>query len=131
MSIADFTTGLTRSHAGLSGVLALADGRRAFAARAQLIEAAQHGIDCQYYIWRNDMSGQLLLDALRRAAQRGVRAEIFVADVPAADDACRAVHGERLVVHAAVEAREIREQAEDAPGAKPVRIEQPHLEVRQ
>ncbi|HEU4592985.1 MAG TPA: phospholipase D family protein [Steroidobacteraceae bacterium] len=80
MSIADFTTGLTRSHAGLSGVLALADGRRAFAARAQLIEAAQHGIDCQYYIWRNDMSGQLLLDALRRAAQRGVRVRLLLDD---------------------------------------------------
>jgi putative cardiolipin synthase len=79
-TLADCTTALTQAHPGRSGVLALTDGRDAFAARAQLIDAAQHRVDCQYYIWRNDMSGLLLLDALRRAAQRGVQVRLLLDD---------------------------------------------------
>src|SRR4029079_14936416 len=45
-----------RKHAGPSGVLALRDGRDAFAVRMQLADAAVRKLDCQYYIWRNDLS---------------------------------------------------------------------------
>ena len=34
----------------------------------------------QYYIWRNDITGTLLLDALLRAAERGVRVRLLLDD---------------------------------------------------
>jgi cardiolipin synthase C len=71
---------LTRAHAGTSGVVPLRDGRDAFAARALLADAAERTLDVQYYIWRNDMSGTLLLAALRRAADRGVRVRLLLDD---------------------------------------------------
>src|SRR5438445_2180433 len=66
---------------GLSGVLLLNDGRDAFAARVLLADAAERTLDVQYYIWRNDMSGTLLFDALRRAADRGVRVRLLLDDI--------------------------------------------------
>ena len=71
---------LTAEHPGLSGVHALTDGRGAFATRALLVEASERSLDVQYYIWHDDISGTLLLDALRRAADRGVRVRLLVDD---------------------------------------------------
>ena len=59
-----------------------------------------------------------------------VRIEVFVADVAAADDRNLAVDRERLVVHAAVEAREVGEVLQRTPATQPERVEQPHLDVR-
>jgi cardiolipin synthase C len=67
---------------GKSGVLALANGLDAFAARAILIEAAERSIDVQYYIWQDDLSGVLLFEALQRAADRGVRVRLLLDDNP-------------------------------------------------
>src|SRR5579859_3458604 len=61
---------LAAMHAPHSGVYALVDGRDAFAARMQFTQAAERSLDVQYYIWHKDMSGTLLLDALRAAAER-------------------------------------------------------------
>lgn len=69
-----------RLHPGKSGIVELRDGREAFAARALLADAAERTLDIQYYIWRNDMSGTLLFDALRRAADRGVRVRLLLDD---------------------------------------------------
>jgi putative cardiolipin synthase len=71
---------LARGHAGESGVYPLAQGLDAFAARARLADAAERSLDVQYYIWHDDMSGNLLLDALRRAADRGVRVRLLLDD---------------------------------------------------
>jgi len=71
---------LARSHPGKSGVFTLRDGRDAFAARALLADAAERTLDIQYYIWRDDMSGTLLLAALRRAADRGVCVRFLLDD---------------------------------------------------
>ena len=71
---------LTRAHAGSSGVVPLADGRDAFAARALLADAADSTLDVQYYIWHADMSGTLMFDALSRAADRGVRVRLLLDD---------------------------------------------------
>ena len=68
------------AHPGLSGVVALADGREAFAARALLANAAERTLDVQYYIWHNDTTGTLLFDALRRAADRGVKVRLLLDD---------------------------------------------------
>lgn len=67
-------------HPGLSGIHALSDGRSAFAARMLMIDSAQHSLDVQYYIWHDDVTGHLLLDALRRADARGVRVRLLLDD---------------------------------------------------
>lgn len=69
------------SHPGKSGIYALAAGEDAFAARALLAETADRTIDVQYYIWHHDTSGSLLFDALRRAADRGVRVRLLLDDI--------------------------------------------------
>ncbi len=67
-------------HPGKTGVAPLGRGADAFAARIILANAAQSSIDAQYYIWRGDLTGSLLLDALRRAADRGVRVRLLLDD---------------------------------------------------
>ncbi len=71
---------LTQAHPGKSGVIGLPQGIDAFAARARLADVAERSLDVQYYIWRNDMAGSLLFDALRRAADRGVRVRLLLDD---------------------------------------------------
>lgn len=72
---------------GLSGVIPLQNGYDALASRIELAEAAEQSIDSQYYIWHDDTSGIMLLDALHRAAQRGVRVRLLLDDngVPGLD----------------------------------------------
>lgn len=70
----------TRNLPGLTGVAALGNGADAFAARILLADAAVSSIDAQYYIWRGDLTGSLLLDAMRRAADRGVRVRLLLDD---------------------------------------------------
>ncbi|WP_170470236.1 phospholipase D family protein [Ruegeria arenilitoris] len=65
---------------GLDGVRPLGNGRAAFAARAILAKEATSSIDAQYYIWQDDVTGLMLLDELRAAAERGVRVRLLVDD---------------------------------------------------
>jgi putative cardiolipin synthase len=65
---------------GRSGLRALSDPLEAFAARMLLTRAAERALDVQYYIWRDDITGTLLLDALHRAAERGVRVRLLLDD---------------------------------------------------
>ena len=71
---------LAAQHPGVSGIHALLDGRDAFAARALLAAAAERTLDVQYYIWHKDITGTLLFDALRQAAERGVRVRLLLDD---------------------------------------------------
>lgn len=71
---------LVAAHPGISGVYPLRDARDAFAARHLLANAAERTLDVQYYIWRNDLSGTLLLKALVDAADRGVRVRLLLDD---------------------------------------------------
>ncbi len=71
---------LTARHPGLTGIYELPDGRGAFASRALLINEAQRSLDVQYYIWHDDISGTMLLELLRRAADRGVRVRLLLDD---------------------------------------------------
>lgn len=64
----------------LTGIHTLADPREAFAARALLARAADQTLDVQYYIWRGDKTGQLLLRELLLAADRGVRVRLLLDD---------------------------------------------------
>jgi putative cardiolipin synthase len=70
----------TALHPGKTGIMALQEGEDAFAARVMLADAAVSSIDVQYYIWRGDLTGYLLMDALRRAADRGVRVRLLLDD---------------------------------------------------
>jgi putative cardiolipin synthase len=89
-STAIFNTGDTRlgralepvvaAHPGESGIYPLRDARDAFAARALLARAAERTLDLQYYIWREDLSGTLLFNAVRDAADRGVRVRLLLDD---------------------------------------------------
>ncbi|WP_164661176.1 phospholipase D family protein [Tropicibacter sp. Alg240-R139] len=71
---------LMEQHVGTSGVAGLQDGAAAFAARLLLIDAAEQSLDVRYYIWQKDITGLLLLDALQRAAERGVRVRLLLDD---------------------------------------------------
>lgn len=88
---------------GQSGLHLLADAHDAFAARVLLARAAEHSLDVQYYIWREDTTGRLLLDALREAADRGVRVRLLLDDngIPASLD----THLAALDTHPHVEVR--------------------------
>ena len=72
---------------GLSGIYPLGKGEDALASRLALIDTAMVSVDAQYYIWHDDVSGILLLDALDRAAKRGVRVRLLLDDngVPGMD----------------------------------------------
>ncbi|WP_022704987.1 phospholipase D family protein [Pseudorhodobacter ferrugineus] len=65
---------------GKTGVAQLQHGKSAFAARIVLANVAVSSIDVQYYAWRADLTGYLLLDALQRAANRGVRVRLLLDD---------------------------------------------------
>lgn len=67
--------------AGKSGVLLLARGDAAFGARVTLADAAEKTLDAQYYIWRGDATGKLMLTRLLAAARRGVRVRLLIDDV--------------------------------------------------
>ena len=65
---------------GLSGVIPLQNGHDALASRVELAAVAERSIDAQYYIWQDDTSGIILLDALHKVAQRGVRVRLLLDD---------------------------------------------------
>ncbi|MBB5414526.1 putative cardiolipin synthase [Paraburkholderia atlantica] len=69
------------AHAGLAGIYPLADAHVAFAARMDLIRSAQRTLDIQYYIWRDDLTGTLLLEQIHEAADRGVRVRLLLDDL--------------------------------------------------
>ncbi|WP_448579918.1 phospholipase D-like domain-containing protein [Thermaurantiacus sp.] len=69
-----------KANPGRSGVMLLSDPLQAFAARVALIRAAVHAVDLQYYVWRPDQAGFILLDELRRAADRGVMVRLLLDD---------------------------------------------------
>ncbi|HYQ37919.1 MAG TPA: phospholipase D family protein [Pseudomonas sp.] len=67
-------------HPGQAGIYPLADAQAAFAARMRLAQSAERTLDVQYYIWHGDTTGTLLFNALRAAADRGVRVRLLLDD---------------------------------------------------
>ncbi|TVR34071.1 MAG: phospholipase D family protein [Balneolaceae bacterium] len=67
-------------HSGKSGVHPLRNAHDAFASRALLTQTAEKTLDIQYYIWKEDMSGTLMLKSVRDAADRGVRVRLLLDD---------------------------------------------------
>lgn len=75
---------LTAAHPGKSGFQVLSKGVEALAARLRFVNMAQRSIDAQYYIWHNDLTGNVLYDNLLRAADKGVRVRILLDDLDTA-----------------------------------------------
>jgi putative cardiolipin synthase len=74
------TDPLLKEHPGQAGLIALADGREAFATRMRLADLAERSIDLQTYIFHDDATGALMFDRLLRAADRGVRVRLLLDD---------------------------------------------------
>ena len=70
-----------KQHAPLSALYPLPNPQEAFAARKRLAQTAERTLDVQYYIWRADMTGLMLLEELREAAERGVRVRLLLDDL--------------------------------------------------
>lgn len=64
-----------------SGFYPLPDGIDALTARLLLARRAERSIDTQYYLIKADTTGLAFIDALLRAADRGVRVRLLLDDV--------------------------------------------------
>jgi len=68
------------AHPGQSGFHLLTTGTDALLMRIAMVQAAQRSIDLQYFSTRDDTTGKLLLEAVSRAAARGVRVRMLLDD---------------------------------------------------
>ncbi len=64
-----------------SGFSPLEDGIDALAVRLALAKDAELTIDTQYYLIKRDLTSQAFIDALLKAADRGVRVRLLVDDI--------------------------------------------------
>ena len=67
-------------HPGTSGFKLLAVGIDSFLLRMEMAEAAEWTLDVQYFLIQSDDTGQQLIGALLRAADRGVRVRVLLDD---------------------------------------------------
>jgi cardiolipin synthase C len=66
---------------GQSGFFPLNDGIDALSVRLLMAERAERSIDAQYYLVKNDIVGRAFVNALLRAADRGVRVRLLLDDI--------------------------------------------------
>lgn len=66
---------------GLSGVRLIAAPNEAFLARFGFAGLAEKTLDLQYYLWKGDTTGRLLLHQVLAAADRGVKVRILIDDI--------------------------------------------------
>ena len=74
---------LAAQHAGESGLVLLAASLAALQARLWTARAAGRSLDLQYYYWKNDLTGRLLMREVIDAARRGVRVRLLLDDINA------------------------------------------------
>ncbi len=72
---------LEAANPGASGLACAFDNATAFALRLASLRAAGRSLDLVSYIWRDDLTGQLLARELLAAADRGVRVRLLLDDV--------------------------------------------------
>ncbi len=70
-----------KANPGKSGFHVLVDNFDALVARGMLAQVAEKTLDLQYYIFKNDESGALVLAWVMDAAERGVRVRVLVDDL--------------------------------------------------
>jgi putative cardiolipin synthase len=71
----------TALHEGQSGFYPLRKGMDALGVRLQLAEIAQKSIDLQYFLMKNDTAGAVMVNALLKSADRGVRVRFLLDDI--------------------------------------------------
>ena len=74
----DLAETTTVGGAGKHQVILLDQGNDALLTRLHMIETARHSVELQVFIYDLDESGTLILDALVRAAQRGVKVRLLL-----------------------------------------------------
>jgi len=70
-----------QGHLDESRVIPLIDGVDAFFVRTVLVKSAERSLDLQYFLWRKDLTGQVLLKLVLDAADRGVRVRMLLDDL--------------------------------------------------
>ena len=63
-----------------SGFFIMDRGRDALSWRAILADSAEKSIDAQYFLWKNDEAGKIMMHRLLSAADRGVRVRVMIDD---------------------------------------------------
>jgi putative cardiolipin synthase len=71
---------IAADHGGESGFLLMDRGRDALSWRTILAGAAEKSIDAQYFLWKDDDAGKIMMQRLLAAADRGVRVRVLVDD---------------------------------------------------
>ena len=69
------------AHDGLSGFYPLSNGMDALGVRLRLAEVAEKSIDLQYFLMKQDTAGLVMMNALLKAADRGVRVRFLLDDI--------------------------------------------------
>jgi len=67
-------------HPGISGFKLLPVGIDSFLLRVEMAQAATRSLDVEYFLIQSDDTGQLLIEALLNAADRGVRVRVLLDD---------------------------------------------------
>lgn len=70
-----------KDHPGQSAFYPLVQGDEALMARTVSLRMAEHSIDIQTYIWRDDLTGKFLMNEVYSAAERGVRVRLLLDDL--------------------------------------------------
>jgi len=68
-------------HGGASGFYPLLEGMDALGVRLRLAERAEKSLDLQYFLMKGDTAGDVMTQALLKAADRGVRVRFLLDDV--------------------------------------------------
>jgi putative cardiolipin synthase len=71
---------MAEAHPGESGYLLLDRGADALSWRLIAAEAAEQTIDAQYFLWKDDAAGKVMMHRLIAAAERGVRVRVLIDD---------------------------------------------------
>ena len=74
------TRGIIPTTGDLSHFMLLNNGSLALHSRLALIDSATRSIDAQYFLWKFDQVGSLLMERLLLAADRGVRVRLLIDD---------------------------------------------------
>lgn len=72
-------------HSGLSGFYIFKKGEESLDGRLHLIQSAEKTLDVQYYAISDGISSSVLIEALIRASERGVRVRLMVDDITTGD----------------------------------------------
>lgn len=68
-------------HADYSSMYLIGEGTDAFLTRMALLSLAERSVDVQYFIWKSDIIGKLLMHKMLEVADNGVRVRLLLDDL--------------------------------------------------